>query len=88
MKRQILDISDKLRNDEIDENEARKLLLNVFNINDGFVLASEKEPPHNIELLVKSPTGTIHLSSWRSAYGIFDCQCKSESGLDWSWKLI
>ena len=71
MKRQILDISDKLRNDEIDENEARKLLLNVFNINDGFVLVSEEEPPQDIELLVKSPSGTIYLSNWRPSYSIF-----------------
>jgi hypothetical protein len=45
-------------------------------------------PPSYIELLVKSPTGVIHLSSWREAYNIFSCQEKSESSLDWEWKII
>lgn len=56
--------------------------------NNGFILVSEEEPPQDIELLVKSPSGTIHLSNWRPSYSIFSCQDKSESCSGWSWKLI
>jgi hypothetical protein len=54
----------------------------------GFILVSEQEPPHNTELLAKSPTGVVHLCSWRPAYNIFTCQDKRERSWDWSWKLI
>jgi hypothetical protein len=54
----------------------------------GFISVCEQEPPHNTELLAKSPTGVVHLCSWRPAYNIFTCQAKSESSWDWSWKLI
>lgn len=59
MKEQILEIADKLRNGEVDSNEAQNLLLCLFGV--GFISVSEQEPPHNIELLAKSPTGTIYL---------------------------
>jgi|688.fasta_scaffold171071_5 hypothetical protein len=50
--------------------------------------AFEETPPIHIELLVKSPTGVIHLASWRESYNIFTCQAKTESSLDWKWKTI
>jgi hypothetical protein len=49
---------------------------------------SEETPPSNIELLVQSPEGIVHLSSWREAYDIFSCQAKSESSYNWKWKTI
>ena len=49
---------------------------------------SEETPPSNIELLVQSPEGIVHLSSWRESYNIFSCQAKSESSFDWKWKTI
>jgi hypothetical protein len=57
-------------------------------VSPGFISVSEQEPPHNTELLAKSPTGVVHLCSWRPAYNIFTCQAKSESSWDWCWKLI
>jgi hypothetical protein len=48
----------------------------------------EETPPSNIELLVQSPSGTVHLSSWREGYSIFTCQAKTESSFDWKWKTI
>ncbi len=48
----------------------------------------EETPPSNIELLVQSPEGIVHLSSWRESYNIFSCQVKSESSSDWKWKTI
>ena len=48
----------------------------------------EETPPIHVELLVKSPEGIVHLSSWRESYNIFSCQAKSESSLDWKWKTI
>lgn len=53
-----------------------------------FILVSDETPPKNIEILAKSPSGTIHLTSWRDAYDIFCCQCKRESTYGWSWKHI
>ena len=49
---------------------------------------SESTPPSNVELLVKSPEGIVHLSNWREGYNIFTCQAKSESSSDWKWKTI
>lgn len=49
---------------------------------------SEETPPTSVELLVKSPEGVVHLSSWRESYNIFSCQAKSESSSDWKWKTI
>jgi hypothetical protein len=49
---------------------------------------SESTPPSNVELLVKSPEGIVHLSNWREGYNIFTCQAKSESSSDWKWKII
>jgi hypothetical protein len=48
----------------------------------------EETPPIHVELLVKSPEGIVHLSSWRKSYNIFSCQAKSESSLNWKWKTI
>jgi hypothetical protein len=51
-------------------------------------LVWESTPPSNIELLVKSPEGIVHLSHWREGYNIFTCQAKSESSFNWMWKAI
>mgnify|MGYP001768542786 CR=1 FL=1 len=59
MKEKILEISDKLRNGELDSNEARNLLLCL--LGSSFISVSEQEPPHNVEFLAKSPTGIVHL---------------------------
>jgi hypothetical protein len=48
----------------------------------------DETPPSNIELLVQSPRGIIHLASWREGYNIFTCQEKSESSSHWKWKTI
>jgi hypothetical protein len=58
------------------------------NVGGSFIPVSEQEPPHNTELLAKSPTGTVHICSWRPAHNIFTCQGKREHSWDWSWKLI
>jgi hypothetical protein len=88
MKEQILEIADKLRNGEVDSNEAQNLLLCLFGVSGSFISVSEQEPPHYVELLAKSPRGIIHLCSWRPSYNIFTCQAKSERSWDWEWKLI
>lgn len=49
---------------------------------------SEKEPPHNVELIAKAPNETKHLTSWRPEYGIFCCQHKKESAFDWEWLVV
>jgi hypothetical protein len=51
-------------------------------------LVDEEIPPSDVELLVKSPNGIVHLAYWRPLYDIFTCQDKRESSLDWKWKLI
>lgn len=48
----------------------------------------EQKPPINIDLLAKSPKGVFHITRWREAYNIFDCQCKGESTLGWEWMPI
>jgi hypothetical protein len=88
MKEQILKIAEQLKHDEITTDYAQSLLLGLFGVSGSFISVSEQEPPHNTELLAKSPTGVVHLCSWRPAYNIFTCQSKSESSWDWSWKLI
>ena len=55
---------------------------------DRWKTVSEEIPPSNIELLVESPEGIVHLSSWRESYNIFSCQAKSESSYNWKWKTI
>ena len=55
---------------------------------DSWKSVSEETPPTSVELLVKSPEGIVHLSSWRESYNIFSCQAKSESSSDWKWKTI
>ena len=57
-------------------------------VSGSWVYVNEETPPNDIELLAKAPDGTIHLTSWRYAYDIFCCQCKSESAFDWQWKLV
>lgn len=60
----------------------------VLQSNNEFIPVNEQKPPDNVELLAKSPTGTIHLTSWRNGYNIFSCQEKTANSYDWSWKLI
>ena len=55
---------------------------------DRWKTVSEETPPNNIELLVQSPEGIVHLSNWRESYNIFSCQAKSESSYNWKWKTI
>jgi hypothetical protein len=88
MKEQILKIAQDLKQDTITEYEAQNLLLSLFGVNGSWVYVNEKTPPKNIELLAKAPDGTIHLTSWRTAWDIFCCQCKGESAFDWQWKLV
>ncbi len=88
MKKELSKIAQDLEQGTITDNEARTLLLGLLGVSGSFILVSEQEPPNNTELLAKSPTGTVHLCSWRPAYNIFTCQTKSESSWDWSWKLI
>ena len=54
----------------------------------NFSVEVEKTPPNDIELLAKSPDGTIHLCNWREAYDIFTVQDKTDDSHDWQWKLI
>lgn len=86
MKEEILDITDKLKKGDIDSNQAKNLLLSLFG--SCFVSVEDKQPPHNIEILAKSPSGIVYLSSWRAGYNIFSCQAKTESSIDWKWKHI
>jgi hypothetical protein len=86
MKADILNIAKQLEQNNINEVEAKNLLLELFD--NGFTLVADEEPPHDIELIVKAPNGNIHISSWRPAYNIFTCQSKSENSWNWSWKLI
>ncbi len=51
-------------------------------------LVSEKTPPTDCQLLVQNPDGINYLTEWRESFKIFTCQAKSESSLDWKWKLI
>ena len=88
MKTNILSISHQLKLGQISTHEAKDKLLRLFGDRDIFISVGEQEPPHNTELLAKSPTGTVHICSWRPAYNIFTCQSKSESSWNWSWKLI
>ena len=61
---------------------------NIHDVSGSWVYVNEETPPNDVELLAKAPDGTIHLTSWRTAYDIFSCQCKSESAFDWQWKLV
>lgn len=69
-------------------NECEQEQLRLHFVSGGWVCVNEETPPNDIELLAKAPDGTIHLTSWRPAYYIFSCQCKSESAFDWQWKLV
>ena len=88
MKEQIYKICTQINDGQISVVEAQEQLLLLFSVSGSFISVSEQEPPHNTELLAKSPTGTVHLCGWRPAYNIFTCQDKSESSWNWSWKLI
>ena len=88
MEKQIQNILIKVDEGTMPVQQALSELLSLFSVSGSFILVSEQEPPHNTELLAKSPNGTVHLCSWRPAYDIFTCQTKSESSWDWSWKLI
>ncbi len=81
-------ILESLYNREIKPLEAKEQLIQLFDTGSIFTKVYEQEPPHQVELLVKSPDGLIHLANWRPAYNIFTCQAKGESSFDWSWKLI
>jgi len=48
----------------------------------------QEDPPIDIEVLTKDPSGVLHLTTWRSAYNIFSCQYKTDSSRDWQWKII
>lgn len=74
--------------DKYDAADKADEILDLFNVSDSFISVSEQEPPHNVELLAKSPAGSVHICSWRPACNIFSCQEKSESSWDWSWKFI
>jgi hypothetical protein len=84
MKEQILKIADQLKYDDITSDHAQNLLLDLFGVSGGWVYVNEKKPPDHIELLAKSPEGTIYLVNW----SIFTCQCKGEDSDNWQWKLI
>lgn len=53
-----------------------------------FIPVNEQEPPCDIELLVKSPAGTVCLCHWRPSYKIFTCQGKRDSSSGWEWKIV
>lgn len=53
----------------------------------NFIPVDEQEPPNDIDLLVKSPSGILHLCHWRPSYKIFTCQEKRESSSGWEWKI-
>ena len=88
MREQILKIAQDLEQGTITDIEAQNLLLGLFGVSGSWVYVNEETPPNDVELLAKAPDGTIHLTSWRPAYDIFCCQCKSESAFEWQWKLV
>lgn len=88
MKNEILEIADKLRKDELSVDDAKSLLFDLFSIDDGFINVYDQDPPSDVEILAKSPSGTIHLCHWRPAYGIFTCQDKRDKTIGWMWKKI
>ena len=88
MKKEIIKIAKDLEQGVIDLNTARNLLLGLFGVSGSWLYVNEETPPNDIELLAKAPDGTIYLTSWRPAYDIFCCQCKSESAFNWQWKLV
>lgn len=48
----------------------------------------DQTPPLNTQVLASDCDGTVYLTTWRPAYNIFTCQYKTDSSLDWKWKLI
>lgn len=88
MKEEILNIAQKLYHNHLTPETATNLLLDLFNVSNMFIPVSKQVPPANVELLVKSPNGTIYISSWRHGYNIFSCQSKDEISFNWGWKFI
>lgn len=72
----------------VENDKVAQELLDLFSVSGSYCKVADKEPPHNTELIAKAPNGTVHLTSWRSSYGIFTCQCKTESAFDWEWKEV
>jgi hypothetical protein len=72
--------------DMLDRIEKEALRMN--DIKNTFIAVSAQQPPRDIELLAKSPSGTIHICQWRPEYDIFTCQTKIEKSWNWEWKLI
>jgi hypothetical protein len=87
-----IDINEECRNafiEGVKSDEAKEYWFDIFKKNkEKWNKVTEDTPPSNIELLVKSPNGIIHLSRWRESYNIFGCQAKSESIVGWKWKKI
>jgi hypothetical protein len=87
-----IDINEECRNsfmEGVKSDEAKEYWFDVFKKNkEKWNKVTEDTPPSNVELLVKSPNGIIHLSRWRESYNIFGCQAKSESIVGWKWKKI
>lgn len=58
-------------------------------INSLFINVTDEEPKDSsCRLLVKDPEGVLHLTSWRSAYRVFDCQDKWDSTIGWSYIVL
>jgi hypothetical protein len=87
-----IDINEECRNafmEGVKSDEAKDYWFDIFKKNkEKWNKVTEDTPPSNVELLVKSPNGIIHLSRWRESYNIFGCQAKSESIVGWKWKKI
>jgi len=87
-----IDINEECRNafmEGIKSDKAKDYWFDIFKKNkEKWNKVTEDTPPSNVELLVKSPNGIIHLSRWRESYNIFGCQAKSESIVGWKWKKI
>jgi hypothetical protein len=88
MKKELSKIAQDLEQGTITDSEARTLLLGLLGVSGSWMYVNEETPPNDVELLAKAPDGTIHLTSWRTAYDIFCCQGKHESAFDWQWKLV
>jgi hypothetical protein len=87
-----IDINEECRNafmEGVKSDKAKDYWFDIFKKNkEKWNKVTEDTPPSNVELLVKSPNGIIHLSRWRESYNIFGCQAKSESIVGWKWKKI
>ena len=61
---------------------------NIGSVSSFLKYVDDEEPPKNTELIVVSPSGVKHITSWRDSYKIFSCQCKDESSLGWQWLVF